>query len=53
MKAVSLFSGVGGFEIAFDRAGIETVLQAENDPKALAVLERKRSSYPKTLSRSV
>lgn len=32
MKAVSLFSGVGGFEVGFERAGIETVLQAEQDP---------------------
>lgn len=31
MRAVSLFSGVGGFEIGFERAGIETVLQAERD----------------------
>ncbi len=40
MKAVSLFSGVGGFEQGFDRAGIETVLQAERDPWCLEVLAR-------------
>lgn len=40
MKAVSLFSGAGGFEIGFDRVGIETVLQAESDPHALSVLAR-------------
>src|SRR5690242_20607028 len=40
MRAVSLFSGAGGFEIGFDRAGIHTVLQAENDPWCLAVLAR-------------
>ena len=40
MKAVSLFSGVGGFELGFERAGISTVLQAERDPWALQVLER-------------
>ena len=40
MKAISLFSGVGGFEIGFERAGIETVLQAERDPWALEVLAR-------------
>tara|TARA_Y100000310_G_scaffold293272_1_gene322745 strand:+ start:1364 stop:2389 length:1026 start_codon:yes stop_codon:yes gene_type:complete len=40
MRAVSLFSGVGGFELGFERAGIETVLQAENDPHCLSVLER-------------
>ncbi len=40
MRAISLFSGVGGFEIGFGRAGIETVLQAEQDPWALRVLAR-------------
>lgn len=40
MNAISLFSGVGGFEIGFQRAGIETVMQAERDPWALAVLAR-------------
>ena len=40
MRAVSLFSGAGGFELGFQRAGIETVLQAENDPVCLSVLER-------------
>lgn len=40
MRAISLFSGVGGFEIGFERAGINTVLQAERDPWALQVLAR-------------
>ena len=40
MKAISLFSGVGGFDIGFERAGIETVLQAEQDPWCLEVLAR-------------
>jgi len=40
MKAISLFSGVGGFDLGFERAGIETVLQAEKDPQCLKVLER-------------
>ena len=40
MRAISLFSGVGGFEQGFERAGIETVLQVENDPWCLSVLER-------------
>src|SRR5215831_15701165 len=40
MRAVSLFSGVGGFELGFDRAGIETVLQVEQDPVCLSVLAR-------------
>ena len=40
VRAISLFSGVGGFEIGFERAGIETVLQAERDQWALEVLAR-------------
>jgi DNA (cytosine-5)-methyltransferase 1 len=40
LRAISLFSGVGGFEIGFDRAGIETILQVEQDPYCLSVLAR-------------
>jgi DNA (cytosine-5)-methyltransferase 1 len=40
VRAISLFSGVGGFEIGFERAGIQTVLQAEQDQWCLRVLER-------------
>lgn len=40
MRAISLFSGAGGFEIGFERAGIRTVLQAEQDPWCLSVLAR-------------
>ena len=40
MKAMSLFSGVGGFEQGFDRAGIETVIQVEIDARCRTVLER-------------
>ncbi len=46
VKAMSLFSGVGGFELGFERAGIETVLQAEQDPWCLKVLRR---HYPTTV----
>ena len=45
MRAISLFSGVEGFGIGFARAGIETVLQAEQDPWCLEVLAR---HYPET-----
>jgi len=40
MNAISLFSGVGGFDLGFERAGIETVIQVEQDKHALGVLER-------------
>lgn len=40
MRAISLFSGAGGFEIGLQRAGVRTVLQAEQDPWCLSVLER-------------
>lgn len=38
MKAVSLFSGIGGFEIAMQRAGIEVVATCEIDKKARKLL---------------
>lgn len=40
MRAISLFSGVGGLDMGFERAGIETMLQAERDPWCLEVLAR-------------
>ena len=36
----SLFSGIGGIDLGFDRAGIETLWQVENDPYAIKVLEK-------------
>ena len=36
----SLFSGIGGFDLGFERAGIQTLWQVENDPYAVKVLER-------------
>jgi DNA (cytosine-5)-methyltransferase 1 len=44
---VSLFSGVGGFELGFERAGIRTILQAESDPQCRAVLERRFPEIPR------
>ena len=36
----SLFSGIGGFDLGFDRAGMSGMLQVENDAAARSVLER-------------
>jgi DNA (cytosine-5)-methyltransferase 1 len=41
MRVVGLFSGIGGFELAFSRAGFETILLAEIDPAAAAVLKHR------------
>jgi DNA (cytosine-5)-methyltransferase 1 len=43
--AVSLFSGIGGFELGLEAAGISTTLMCEKDPTAQAVL---RSHFPTT-----
>lgn len=40
MKAVSLFAGIGGFELAMTRAGITPVASAEIDVKCRAILAR-------------
>ena len=40
MKFGSLFSGVGGFDLGFERSGMECAWQVEYDPHCQAVLER-------------
>jgi DNA-cytosine methyltransferase len=47
MKYASLFSGVGGFDLGFDQAGMECVLQVEQDKQALEVLSRHWPNVPK------
>jgi DNA (cytosine-5)-methyltransferase 1 len=41
MKAVSLFAGVGGFDLALERSGVEVVASVEIDNKAQEVLRRR------------
>jgi DNA (cytosine-5)-methyltransferase 1 len=45
MKAVSLFAGVGGFDLALTQEGVEVVAAVEIDRKARAVL---RKHFPRT-----
>lgn len=39
MKVSGLFSGIGGFELAFSQAGFEPLMLVEIDPDCLAVLK--------------
>lgn len=41
MNYVSLFSGIGGFDLAFDRAGAHCVAQVEKDKNCLTLLSRR------------
>ena len=45
MKAVSLFAGVGGFDLALQRNGVEVVASVEIDKNARKVLEKQ---FPNT-----
>lgn len=38
-KHASFFTGIGGFDLAFEREGVETVFQSEIDSYCLSVLE--------------
>jgi DNA (cytosine-5)-methyltransferase 1 len=46
VKALSLFSGAGGMDLGFDRAGITAVAHCEIDPKAASVLRRHWPDVP-------
>jgi len=45
-NVVSLFAGIGGFELAFKKAGMKTTLMCEIDPVAQSVLSTKFKNIP-------
>lgn len=47
MKVLSLFSGVGGFDMGLERAGMETVFQCEWDKHCRNILDRHWPDVPK------
>ncbi len=47
MKFGSLFAGIGGFDLGFERAGMECAWQVENDEFCRAVLEKHWPKIPK------
>jgi DNA (cytosine-5)-methyltransferase 1 len=47
MKVLSLFSGVGGFDLGLERAGMETVFQCEWDKHAVKILEKHWPHVPR------
>lgn len=46
MRVVSLFSGIGGFELGLARAGFDTILMCESDPLARSVLRHRLPDIP-------
>lgn len=47
MKVLSLFSGVGGFDLGLENAGMQTVFQCEWDKHATSILERHWPDTPR------
>ena len=46
LKILSLFSGVGGFDLGLEAAGMETVFQCEWDKHATSVLKHRWPDVP-------
>ena len=46
MKFISLFAGVGGFDLGMERSGHECVAQVEWDKNAAGVLKRRWPDVP-------
>jgi DNA (cytosine-5)-methyltransferase 1 len=46
MNALDLFSGIGGFALGFERAGIDTLAFCESDPRCIARLARRWPHVP-------
>ena len=46
MRFGSLFAGIGGFDLGFERAGMECAWQVENDPFCQAVLRKHWPGVP-------
>jgi DNA (cytosine-5)-methyltransferase 1 len=47
LRYLSLFSGIGGFDLGFDRAGMVCAGQVEFDEKARAVLAKHWPDVPR------
>lgn len=47
LRVASFFAGIGGFELGFERAGMQVVFQCEIDPHALKILSRHWPEVPK------
>jgi DNA (cytosine-5)-methyltransferase 1 len=47
MRFVSLFAGIGGIDLGFERAGLTCVAQVENDPWCIRVLEKHWPDVPR------
>lgn len=47
MRFGSLFTGIGGMDLGFERAGLRCAFQVEIEPYNLAVLDKRFPSVPK------